>query len=38
MNNKTHYEVPSVEVVFFSAEDIISTSGIDLPDYEFQEM
>ena len=36
MENK--YQTPKVEIFFIETEDIISTSGIDLPDYEFQEM
>ena len=36
MNN--NYQSPEIELLAVEAEDIITTSGIDLPDIELQEI
>ena len=38
MNQNSLYESPRLEVLPFAEEDIIRTSGIDLPDIELTEI
>lgn len=35
MEQKKEFESPDIKIILFSQEDIIITSGIELPDHEW---